>query len=534
MAYAPISLLLPQYVDGNGDPYSGAVLKAYAKGTTTNISMATDATGATTFTSVALNANGYPEHSGSIVIPHVDQTYKIALYATQAAADADTPSIWSIDNLTPIAVAGNVTVDDAISSGVTNVIVATHTTTGTPVNGIGTGIAFKTETANDNNETGMVIKSVSTDVSAGSEDFKFVLSLMAAGAAPTDVFEVTNLASLKFLKANPELLGGDTDGTFTFGANTAALGGAVKVYGDTHATKAGDVEVLSNGTVVAHYDLSATKWDLGSNALDCGALSPTSVTLPAGGVTAVAIRDEDNMVSDSATSLATQQSIKKYVDDNSAVGSDVQTFTASGTWTKPGTGTYALIEAWGAGGGGTNESAAGSAAGGGGGEYSSVVLLLSSLGATETVTIGAGGSGGASGSDNTGADGGNTTFGSHVTARGGKGGTVTTGGNGGGGEAGANSGNGDAVGGFGAGGGGLDATNIAGSCTNGGGGGGGVNGGSVGSGGVSQRGGDGGAANTTASTKGGNGVQPGGGGGGSENDGGGGDGANGQVKVTVW
>ena len=31
-----------QYVDGNGDPYSGAVLKAYKSGTTTNISLATD------------------------------------------------------------------------------------------------------------------------------------------------------------------------------------------------------------------------------------------------------------------------------------------------------------------------------------------------------------------------------------------------------------------------------------------------------------------------------------------------------------
>tara|TARA_R110002049_G_scaffold202102_2_gene372658 strand:+ start:25 stop:741 length:717 start_codon:yes stop_codon:yes gene_type:complete len=45
--------------------------------------------------------------------------------------------------------------------------------------------------------------------------------------------------------------------------------------------------------------------------------------------TAVAILDEDNMASDSATSLATQQSIKKYVDDNTGLKSSTATGTLS-------------------------------------------------------------------------------------------------------------------------------------------------------------------------------------------------------------
>lgn len=97
MSYLPIAKLVPQYVDSNGDPYSGAVLKAYADGTSTVISMATDYTGATTFTSCALNSNGYPENGGSIIIPHVDQDCKLALYPTQAAADANSGAIWTID-----------------------------------------------------------------------------------------------------------------------------------------------------------------------------------------------------------------------------------------------------------------------------------------------------------------------------------------------------------------------------------------------------------------------------------------------------
>ena len=47
--------------------------------------------------------------------------------------------------------------------------------------------------------------------------------------------------------------------------------------------------------------------------------------------TAVAILDEDNMSSDSATSLATQQSIKKYVDDNSGLKASTATGTITTT-----------------------------------------------------------------------------------------------------------------------------------------------------------------------------------------------------------
>ena len=101
MSWQPISLFVPQFVDTNGDPASGYVLKAYADGTTTNISFATDSTGGTTATSIALNADGYPVVSSNIIIPHIDQAFKLALYPSQTAADADSGAEWTIDNLTP-------------------------------------------------------------------------------------------------------------------------------------------------------------------------------------------------------------------------------------------------------------------------------------------------------------------------------------------------------------------------------------------------------------------------------------------------
>src|SRR6185503_9262175 len=103
-----------------------------------------------------------------------------------------------------------------------------------------------------------------------------------------------------------------------------------------------------------------------------------------------------------------------------ALALDVQAFTASGTWTKPAQGRLALVQIIGAGGGGSRRSA-GHGSGGGPGGYVEILLQLSSLGATETVTIGAGGA--VQTTDNTnGNPGGITSFGSHFTMYGGRGG----------------------------------------------------------------------------------------------------------------
>lgn len=118
----------------------------------------------------------------------------------------------------------------------------------------------------------------------------------------------------------------------------------------------------------------------------------------------------------------------------SGAGLNVQTFNSSGTWTKPTSGTYARIQAWGGGGGGgfRSQVSGSNAPGGGGGGYSEKTVLLSSLASTVTVTIGAGGVG-RTGSEGTGGQGGNTTFGSVLTGYGGAGGNGSGGDGGGGG-----------------------------------------------------------------------------------------------------
>lgn len=100
MTWKPTSRAPLQFQDSNSDNYSGAVLKFYQDGTTNALTVASDGAGVDTFTSVALDASGYPVRSGSPIVVYLQEDYKMVLYPDQTSADANTGAIWTIDNLT--------------------------------------------------------------------------------------------------------------------------------------------------------------------------------------------------------------------------------------------------------------------------------------------------------------------------------------------------------------------------------------------------------------------------------------------------
>jgi len=74
-----------------------------------------------------------------------------------------------------------------------------------------------------------------------------------------------------FTQADPEIQGGDTNGVLHITPSTTnVLGGGLKLYGDTHATKPDDIEFYGSDTLALAYDDSSTLWDFQANDVTTG------------------------------------------------------------------------------------------------------------------------------------------------------------------------------------------------------------------------------------------------------------------------
>lgn len=240
MAFSPISHTVPQY-HSNGSPASSFVLKAYSSGTLTNISMATDSTGNTTAATITLNAQGYPAVSGTVVIPYINEKYKLALYATQAAADADTSPIWIPDT---IPISGDfLSVTQSISTTTSldssddgNHIIATGTITITlpDVDSVGTGFVVTVR----NGGTGLVtIDGDGAETINGATTLVFFPGdscIFTSSSTETDQWSTIGLEELRGVKAETgttyTFVSGDHDKLVTT-SNASAIAGTLPQAG---------------------------------------------------------------------------------------------------------------------------------------------------------------------------------------------------------------------------------------------------------------------------------------------------------------
>ena len=191
------------------------------------------------------------------------------------------------------------TLTDAGTNTIIYPLVLDRQSSGTPANGIGTGIQFKTETAAGNTEIGSLIESVTTDVTATSEDFDIVFKTMAVGAAAAERARISSTGNFTASKFNGLTIS-TTTGTLTLadGSTLATSGGHSLTFTTTNTTAltlptSGTVAVLGNkisdfATVTSSELAGKVSDETGSGSL-VFATSPTLVTPTLGVATATSI-----------------------------------------------------------------------------------------------------------------------------------------------------------------------------------------------------------------------------------------------------
>jgi len=255
-------------------------------------------------------------------------------------------------------------VENSTTNGVTDVLKLQAKSTGTPAVGIGVGVEFSTETAASTIETGGVIESVATGLTPTAEEFDMVFKTMSAGATAAERLKLNGSgATIGNINVDGNtIISTDTNGDInltpngtgevniskadidagtidgvTIGTASAVtelqvdnlnLNGNAITSTDTN----GNIAITPNGTGevdITKVDIAAGEIDgtvIGANSAAAGTFTnltaSTDLTL-ATGATVTAILDEDTMSSNSDTALATQQSIKAYVDSSLGAASNV-------------------------------------------------------------------------------------------------------------------------------------------------------------------------------------------------------------------
>ena len=230
-------------------------------------------------------------------------------------------------NITHVADTGvTLNVENSTTNAVTDVLKLQAQSSGTPAAGIGTGIEFSTETAAGTLEIGGVIESVTTGITPTSEEFDMVFKTMSSGATAAERLKLNGSgATVGNINLNANTLSStNSDGNVVIAPN-----GTGDVQLDADTVRVGDnnanATITTNGTGDLILNTNAGS-SSGSITIADGAAGDITISpdgtgsvdikklkIASGSTAITSILDEDNFASDSATGLATQQSIKAYV-----------------------------------------------------------------------------------------------------------------------------------------------------------------------------------------------------------------------------
>lgn len=193
--------------------------------------------------------------------------------------------------------------DDATTNGVTRTLRLSHTTSGTPANGIGSGLEFEAETTGAN-KVGAAIDAVTTDVTAGSQDFDLILKTMAAGATAAERLKV-NDTGISIPTGKTYQVNGTQIST-----SNLSDGSSVLLSGGPLGTPSSGTLTNATGLPVAGIT-SSTTTALGVGSLELGNASDTTLSRSSAGVLAI---EGVVIPSISSTNTLTNKRITKRTD----------------------------------------------------------------------------------------------------------------------------------------------------------------------------------------------------------------------------
>jgi len=221
----------------------------------------------------------------------------LTLEATGDTASGDNAAI-GYTSAEGIIITGQGSTNDITIKNDADTTVISIPTGGTAVTFAGTLSAATGSTVGNLTLANGSITDSSGAISFGNEN------ITTTGTLASGALTVTGLITsgdLTLNAANPEILGGDTDGVMYLAPSTTnALGGVIRLYGDTHATRADDIDFYGSATLQLAYDDSVSSWNFQANAitttgaLTCGSLTSTGIDDNATS-TAIKINSSENV-----------------------------------------------------------------------------------------------------------------------------------------------------------------------------------------------------------------------------------------------